>query len=90
MLRQPEKRETLRRYAGFGFATAIVIAPFLGLLWGVEYGLGVMVVALALTSYLAFAGATFAEPRQARRLRILAAIQLALAGAGMIAIALVI
>lgn len=88
MLYRQEKREQVRRYAGCGFGAAMVIAPFLALVIDVVYGVGVMVVALGLTAWLAWSGAGYADPDRARRLRILAVINTALAVAGVVVIVL--
>ena len=45
--------ERVRRGIGCGFGGAMVAAPFLAWVWGAEAAVGVMVIALAATSYLA-------------------------------------
>lgn len=61
----------LRRGIGCGFVGAVVAAPFLAWVWGVEAAVSVMAIALAMTSYLAFDASRMTDPATARRLRLL-------------------
>jgi hypothetical protein len=64
---------------GVALAVAMVVAPFLALLYGWTAGLGVMALALAATSYLALAATPRLEPAHRGRVVAIAAINGALA-----------
>lgn len=68
-----------RRIITLIFATAVVLAPFLALLFSLTAGLAVMTAALAATSYVAFDVSREAAPESAQRLRLLAAANAVLA-----------
>lgn len=63
--------DRIRRGIGCGFGGAMVVAPFLAWVWGVEAAVGVMTIALAVTSYLALDASRTAETELAKRLRML-------------------
>lgn len=79
MPRREISREERRRYVGYGFVAAMVLAPFIGLLYGAPFGLGVLAIALLMTAWLCWNTAAAVEAEGARRLRVLAALNLALA-----------
>jgi hypothetical protein len=68
----------VRRLIGCGFGGAMVVAPFLALLYDFSAGLAVMAFALGATAYLAVDAARTAEPAVRRRLRGFAAVNAAL------------
>ncbi len=70
---------------GCGFATAMVAAPVLALLYGVTAGLGVLAAALAATTYLLL-DATRLRPDLRSRLFVLAGINAALAALCVVAL----
>jgi hypothetical protein len=51
------------------FLVAILLAPLMGLLFSLEFAMGVLVVAMAVTTWLAWDGATRLVPEQAAQLR---------------------
>jgi hypothetical protein len=71
-----------RRIAGFAFAAAIVLAPFLAAIYGWNAGLAVMVLALAATSFIAFDAMRAAEPDIQARLKRFLAVNAALCAIG--------
>ncbi len=66
--------EQKRQIVGCGFAIALVIAPFLALLYGQAAGLAVLAGALATTLLAVIEGSRGADAVEQRRLRILAVI----------------
>jgi hypothetical protein len=74
----------IRRSVGYGFAAAIVVAPFLALVVDLGFGLLVMAVALGATGYLAVDAARLAPAPRRRRLLVLTAVNAALAVACLI------
>jgi hypothetical protein len=66
-----------RRIVGCGFGAAIVVAPFLALLYGTKAGLAVLASALTLTLYAVVQAMDDDDDLVRRRLTILAAINLA-------------
>ena len=66
--------EQKRQMVGCGFAIAVVVAPFLGLLYGQVAGLAVLAGALATTLLAVVEGSRDADDVEQRRLRILAVI----------------
>jgi uncharacterized membrane protein len=66
---------------GCFFAGAMVIAPFIALLYDVNAGLIVMALGLLATAYLSFESMKTAEPQLRARLRTVVIINLALAAA---------
>lgn len=67
-----------RKLAGYGFVAAMVLAPFLALIYGWNAGLGVMTFALASTTYLVVDAWRTADPATRLRLRPLLGINAAL------------
>lgn len=68
----PEQRETSLRNPGWKplvFIVAMVLSPLFGLVFGLDFALGVLAVALALTTWLAWSGAADLSPEQADRVR---------------------
>ena len=63
-----------RQIVGCGFAIAIVVAPFLALLYGEIAGLAVLAGALATTLFAVVEGSRGSEPIEQRKLRILAVV----------------
>jgi hypothetical protein len=59
------------RLIGCLFSSAVVAAPFVGLLYGMEVGLAVLVAALGATACLAVDASRQADAAQRRRLRFL-------------------
>jgi hypothetical protein len=78
----PDQRQRLLRY---GFIAAIMIAPFLGLLYGLWVGALVMAIALLATAFFAFDLMPQAPPDQRVRMRRLGIINVLLAIACLIA-----
>ena len=76
VLRRPEGSGSIdpRRVAGYGFVAGMVLAPFLASIYGWNAGLGVMTVALAATTYLAFDSYRTAPPELRSRFRPLVAL----------------
>jgi hypothetical protein len=70
----------LRRVIGCGFGGAMVVAPFLALLFDVAAGLAVMAVGLGATAYLAADAGQTAEVGVRKRLRWFAVVNGVLAG----------
>ena len=86
MLRNPFDDPDLRRQLiRYGFIVAILIAPFLGLLYGLWVGALVMAVALAATAFATFDLLAQAPPAQRQRMRRLAVVNVVLAIACLIA-----
>jgi hypothetical protein len=85
MPRPPIDADTRRHWIGIGFAFAIVAAPFLALLYGRQFGIGMMAVTLGTTSFLAFDARGQAGPEMRRRLELLSGLNLLLA-IGMVAL----
>jgi hypothetical protein len=71
-----EQRAELR---AFGLTVAIVLAPFLALVFGLNAALGVLAVALAATAFLCWHAARAVGPASRSRLRVAAALNGALA-----------
>lgn len=67
-----------RRLAAYAFAAAMVLAPFLALIYGWNVGLAVMAFALAATTYLAIDAARAADAATLPRLRRMIAVNAAL------------
>jgi hypothetical protein len=76
--------DRVRRGIGCGFGGAMVAAPFLAWVWGAEAAVGVMMIALVATSYLAIDGSRTAEPEIAKRLRVLGLVNGVLAVGGLV------
>jgi uncharacterized membrane protein YfcA len=76
----------VRRVVGCGFGGAMVVAPFLALLFDVVAGLAVMAVALGATAYLAEDAGRKAEVGVRRRLRWFAVVNGVLAGVCLVAL----
>jgi hypothetical protein len=53
---------------------AMVMAPFIALLYGTEFGLGVLAVTLGATAFLALDAGRFVDGIERRRLYLLAAL----------------
>ncbi|MDQ3696283.1 MAG: hypothetical protein M3464_22105 [Chloroflexota bacterium] len=68
-----------RRIVPYVFAGAMVVAPFLALLYDVTAGLGVLAGALGLTAYVALDAARAAGPAIRQRLLAMAYLNAALA-----------
>jgi hypothetical protein len=66
-------------WVGLALGSAILVAPFLALLYGLEAGLLVMSLALAAVGLLAVLAARSAEPDLRQRLLLVASINLVLA-----------
>ena len=81
----PEQRQRVLRY---GFIAAILLAPFLGLLYGLWVGALVMAIALLATAFLAFDLLPQAPPERRERMRRLGIVNVILAIACLIAAAL--
>ena len=67
-----------RKVAGYAFAAGMVVAPFLAAIYGWNVGLGLMVLALAASTYLAADALRVAGPEMRQRLKLLAGINAAL------------
>jgi hypothetical protein len=81
-----ERRARLRQPVFIVCATAIILAPFLALLWSVEAGLTLMTVALTACGLL-LKGATAGAPQRAHRwIQVVIAANLVLAGACAVAL----
>jgi hypothetical protein len=81
----------VRRGIGCGFGGAMVLAPFLAWFWGMTAAVGVMIVALAATCYLAFDTSRTADAPFAQRLRILAVVNgIALIGCLIVMVVLIV
>jgi hypothetical protein len=68
-----------RRLITYLFAAAIVVAPFVALLYDITLGLAVLVVALGLTAYVVLDVAQGVEPELRQRLTLVAYLNAALA-----------
>ena len=80
MIRNPfEDPESRRRTLGYGLIGAIVLAPFLGLLYAVWIGALVMGLALLATSFIAFDFLPTLPEERRPRVRRLARLNLLLA-----------
>lgn len=79
MPREPIDPVTRARVIGGLFALAILLAPFIALLYGTSYGLGMMAIALGATAFLAWDARSEVDPPMYERLAILAAVNLLLA-----------
>lgn len=79
MPREPIDPVTRARVIGGLFALAILLAPFIALLYGTSYGLGMMAIALGATAFLAWDARSQVDPPMYERLAILAAVNLLLA-----------
>ncbi len=80
MLRNPfEDPDLRRRLIRYGFIGAILIAPFLGLLYGLWVGALVMAFALGATAFAAFDLLPQAPPELRERMRRLAIVNVVLA-----------
>jgi VIT1/CCC1 family predicted Fe2+/Mn2+ transporter len=75
---QATRRDRLTALKGVGFTLAIVIAPFLALLFGLTVALVVLAAGLAVTGWLAWSAARHVGAAQASRLRAAAALNLVL------------
>jgi hypothetical protein len=78
----PDQRQRLLRY---GFIAAMLLAPFLGLLYGLWVGALVMAVALFATAFIAFDLLPQAPPERRERMRRLGLVNVILAIACLIA-----
>jgi hypothetical protein len=76
---EPVPVDPIRRYAGYGFVAAMVLAPFIALALGFGFGLLVMAIALAATTYLVIDTRRVAAPERRGAFAILAALNAALA-----------
>jgi hypothetical protein len=79
--------ETWRRAIGCLFAGAMVVAPFIALLYNINAGLIVMALGLLATAYLAFDSMRAAHPAVRARLRIVVMVNVALAALLLIVVA---
>ena len=68
-----------KKLVGYLFVFGMVLAPFLALIYGLNIGLGVMTLALAATTYIAYDASRHVEPAQQPRIRTLAAVNATLA-----------
>jgi hypothetical protein len=68
-----------RKLVGYLFVAGMVLAPFLALVYGLNIGLGVMTLALAATTYIAFDLSRTVDLTQQPRVRTLAIATAALA-----------
>ena len=67
-----------RKLVGYAFVAGMVLAPFLAAVYGWNIGLGVMVLALAATTFLAADMLKTADPGFRERLKLLVGINAAL------------
>lgn len=58
---------------------AVVLSPVFGLVFGIDFALGVLVVALSFTTWMAWEGSKAMEPEQGSRVRKAAMLNAALA-----------
>jgi hypothetical protein len=79
--------ESWRRAIGCLFAGAMVVAPFIALLYNINAGLVVMALGLLATAYLAFDSMKAAHPAVRARLRIVVMVNFALAALLLIVVA---
>jgi len=68
-----------RRIIGYGFIVAVILAPFLGLLYGRGLGVLIMAFALAATAFIAFDVLPTAPPERRERVRRLGIVNVILA-----------
>jgi len=68
-----------RRIIGCGFVVAVILAPFLGLLYGRGLGVLIMALALAATAFIAFDVLPAAPPERRERVRRLGIVNVILA-----------
>jgi Flp pilus assembly protein TadB len=76
--RQAVRRDQLATLKGLFFTLAVVIAPFLALIFGLTEALFVLAVGLGFTFWLTWSGAKQVGPVQASRLRTAAYLNLVL------------
>jgi hypothetical protein len=81
-----ERRERLRRLTYIACAAAIILAPFLALLWSVEAGLALMAIALTACGLLLHGAKAEAPQRLQSLIRAVVMANLALAGACAVAL----
>lgn len=72
------RRDQLATLKGLFFTLAVVIAPFLALIFGLTEALVVLAIGLAVTVWLTWSGAKQVGPALASRLRIAACLNLAI------------
>lgn len=70
------------------FITGVLLSPVAGLVFGMDFALGVLVLAMAFTSWMAWEGANHVAPEDAPRLRRAAMLNGVLAVAGVVLIVL--
>lgn len=75
--RQAVRRDQLATLKGLFFTLAVVIAPFLALIFGLTEALVVLAIGLAVTIWLTWLGAKQVGPALAVRLRVAAWLNLA-------------
>jgi len=75
---EARRRDQLATLKGLFFTLAVVIAPFLALIFGLTEALVVLAIGLAFTAWLTWAGAKQVAPAQASRLRTAAYLNLVL------------
>jgi hypothetical protein len=77
--RPPRRTDDHPPWLGLALGLAILVAPFLALLYGIEAGLVVMSMALAAVGLLAVLAARSAEPDLRQRLLLVSSVNLVLA-----------
>ena len=68
-----------QRVVGCGFILAMVISPFIALLYGFGFALTVLTIGLVLTAYLAYDARDQVEPARRQTVLLMAGIALAFA-----------
>jgi hypothetical protein len=77
-----------RRLVGYAFVAGMVVAPFLAIVYGLDVGLGVMVLTLVASAYIGIDSYRTADDTVKPRLRSLIAIVIALAAICFLVLAL--
>ena len=66
---QPERRFRLPGIKPLIFIIAVLLSPIFALVFGLDFALGVLVVAMAFTTWMAWEGANHVDEEQGTRLR---------------------
>ncbi len=73
------RRQQVATLKAFGLTLAIVAAPFVALLYSMDFALAVLAVALGFTTWLTWHGASMVAPAQASKLKVGAVLNAVLA-----------
>jgi len=84
----PGRRFRLPSWKPLVFVLGVLLAPIAGLMFGLDIALGILVVAMAFTTWMAWEGAKHVAPEDGARLRKAAVLNGAIAVAGVVLIIL--